>query len=226
LRAPWALTKHDIEGVHHRLSETLKAPENIRTILTNTTAKSHDKVVFATQYAREALRNVNRYASQVMENMMELFDMMGHLLQYRFHPIEDIDEAFEELVLILSKREGLLPPLMSSMWKYERKNKFLKGLIKNTASYIASLVKNYLLSESVAFLISADINLHSKMKEAFQSIDPNAIKNISGTIKAIKKLKFDPIRKIISCNPFDDINEVDDDNEDDINQEFLNFLSE
>jgi hypothetical protein len=249
LRAPWALTKHDIEGVHHRLSETLKAPENIRTILTNTTAKSHDKVVFATQYAREALRNVNRYASQVMENMMELFDMMGHLLQYRFHPIEDIDEALEELVLILSKREGLLPPsestytvhemihivtqikevgppLMSSMWKYERKNKFLKGLIKNTASYIASLVKNYLLSESVAFLISADINLHSKMKEAFQSIDPNAIKNISGTIKAIKKLKFDPIRKIISCNPFDDINEVDDDNEDDINQEFLNFLSE
>jgi hypothetical protein len=229
-KAPWTLSKNEIDKVNENLAR-VKAPTRIRSpMINNGGANSHDRLIFATQYARAAFKDVNNNVPHIMANMLELFDIIAHLCLYRFHVKDDVDDIFIKLIINLCRREGLLPPcestyvihelvhivdqihqlgppMMSSMWKYEQKNKWLKGLIKNKSSYLASVTKNYILSESISFLVGLDVDNWKTMKELFVVADPSIVDNISGAIKAIEKLKFDSETQIISCDPQDVIND-------------------
>jgi hypothetical protein len=161
-----------------------------------------------------------------MKNMLAIFDVIAHLCQYKFHREEGVVEMSRYLKDLLSDREELLPPcestypfhelvhvveqilelgppMMCSLFKYERKNRWLKGLIKNKRSPLSSLMKNYLISESCNMIHGRDVESYHRMTELFHLSPPSVRDNISKTIKAIKKLGFDPIQNIITCDPED-----------------------
>jgi hypothetical protein len=115
-----------------------------------------------------------------MENMLSIFDKMKYLRQYEFD-IDEHKEKMTETIRHLCVREGLLPPcestytvhellhvveqipmlgppMMSSMFKSEQKNKSFQQLIKNQRFPISSIVKNYLISEAL------NLKIYRKMK--------------------------------------------------------------
>jgi hypothetical protein len=114
------------------------------------------------------------------------------------------------------------PPLMSSMWKYERKNKWLKGLIKNQRAPIPSLIKNYLISESCSFLVGTNRMTYNKMYSLFKYATPVMRCNLCKTMKVIKRMRFEPISKIISFDPKD--SDEDDSREENDDETLIEFL--
>jgi hypothetical protein len=223
-KAPWTLEISEIEKVHKKLKR-MNAPPRVQTpFVHNGGATSHDTILFATQYAHEVFEGINTGSPHIMENMLDIFGVISHLCQYKFHPEHGVKKMSIYLKNLLSDREGLFPPcestypfhelvhvveqilelgppMMCSLFKYERKNRWLKGLIKNKRSPLSSLMKNYLISESCNMIHGLNIDCYNRMTELFKLSPPSVRENISKTIKAIKRLGFDPIQKTITCDP-------------------------
>ena len=107
-KAPWIVPNKEIDKVNKRLID-LKAPARIRTpFTTNGGVTCHDKIVFATEYARNVFQGMNNSSPHIMENMLCLFDMMKYLRQSEFQ-IEEHKNKLRETIHHLRIREGLLP---------------------------------------------------------------------------------------------------------------------
>jgi hypothetical protein len=230
----WIVTQAEMKAVNRRLIQSQAPPQLQTPFIHLGGASSHDSIVFATKYARRAFKDISKDYRSVINNMLYLYDLIRDLSQFRF-PRDEIQDIYNILIWTLCDREGLLPPpestyifhelvhvvmqikqlgppMMNSMWKYERKNKWLKGLIKNKRAPIPSLIKNYLISESCSFLVGTDRDAYNKMTALFQYATPGMRSNLSKTMKTIKRLRFDPIAKIISYDPKD--SDEDDSRED------------
>ena len=244
-KAQWTLKNSEIDLVHKRLKE-LNAPPRVQTpFIHNGGATSHDTILFATQYANEVFKGINKGSHYIMKNMLQIFDVIGHLCQFKFHREEGISQILVHLINILSDREGLLPPcestypfhelihvveqifelgppMMCSLFKYERKNKWLKGLIKNKRAPLSSLMKNYLISESCNMIHGLNVDCYDRMLVLFQFSPPSVRGNISKTMKAVLSLGFDPIQNTITCDP----DEIQTDPTYQNNSSILNFLAD
>jgi hypothetical protein len=84
------------------------------------------------------------------------------------------------------------------MFKFEQKNRWIKGLIKNQYP-LASVIKNYLISESCSFLVSLNYEIYSRINNLFEFANSKFKSNISRSMRTILNLQFDPIRQKISC---------------------------
>jgi hypothetical protein len=253
-KARWSFTKQEIEEIHDDMKFLPQTSKSLQKPFEKSGGhSSHDKLIWATKFARQVLKRPRRlqqfitpqqmeamrHRELIIENILSLFDFIGHLCQYKYR-ITDVDDYFPLLIIILSEHEGLLPPceatyalhglvhvleqikdagppLMGSMFTYEQKNKFIKGLIRNNREPISSIVKNYSISESVTFMICLEFDTW----QHFQKLCPQD-GDVSPIINAIKKMRYDPNTEKIYCNPED--MEEDGVRMDDIQPELKEYL--
>ncbi len=153
------------------------------------------------------ISNYYKHRDAVLSNILTIFDIIGHLIQYQFDR-GDLLNVSNLVKFTLSQHEGLLPPsegtyalhelihvtdqiidlgppLMNAMFKYEQKNLILRKLMKNTSSPIASIVKNYCIAEASHF----SMNLNYKRYETMEKL-LSTNQNLSPTINTLKKLKY------------------------------------
>jgi hypothetical protein len=130
-----------------------------------------------------------------------MMKVIRKLLIYRegLLPPSESTYTVHELVHVVDQIIQLGPPLMSSMFKYEQKNRWIKGLIKNHRYPLASVVKNYLISESCSFLVSLNYDTYRRMQNLFEFANSKFKAKISRSMRTILNLQFDPIKQKIAC---------------------------
>lgn len=151
---------------------------------------SHDTIYWATTWARWCLRG--KGSKDHVDNLCQIFDIIGVLNSSHLHMKQVRNELYPELISAIVTRSGLVPPSeativqhelvhvcsqvwdqglprMSTLYKFERINLFLKKLLKNKAAGnndivfnvfnlmcvmsllftagLASIMKNYLIHE-------------------------------------------------------------------------------
>ena len=116
---------------------------------------SHDTILWATTWARWCLKGLG--SKLVMDNIFEIWDIMGQLNSSQLNIDKVKEEIYPALIRALVARQGLVPPSestitlhelvhicdqvwdqgaprVSTLYKFERINLFLKVLLKNTAA--------------------------------------------------------------------------------------------
>ena len=73
---------------------------------------THDKIMWAANYAEECLRG--KGDEHVTNNILELFDMVKTAIQFEFSKKELKESIIPRLIEVLVDHEGLLPPTGSS----------------------------------------------------------------------------------------------------------------
>jgi hypothetical protein len=226
----WVFSKKDIEEIHEDLKDVEKGCQKPFSCGGGT--HSHDKLMFATLYAKSVLKN--RGDEQVSNNILTLFDIITYLTNYSFKK-EMIPRLVDKICSTLADREGLLPPseatyaiheivhvaeqipeagppMFSNLYKYERANKYLKNLIQNQKSPMSSLVKNYLVVElSSISLINSDHSLE-RVQDISQYTDKTMCSHIMSGYNALAKLSYDKETKILKTD-HDDFIQINDPSE-------------
>jgi hypothetical protein len=215
-RAKWTLNFEEIQRIHEQL---LKFPVGLRRpFLTGGGDYCHDKIIFATLYAPDLLSMTQSGSPLVTSNILEIFDLITHMTSYEFE-ISRHHDFMERIYDILSIHEGLLPPseatytlhemvhiaqqipfcgppLMVSMFKYERQNKYLKKLLKNQRHPISSIMRNYQIAE-LSTLTTGTCHFNTnKLQQIFKYVDKGISENISSGLNGLGKLKYESPNKI------------------------------
>ena len=115
-------------------------------------------------------------------------------------PPSEATYTLHELVHVAKQIMDCGPPMMVSMFKYERQNKYLKKLLKNQRYPLGSIVRNYLISEMSTFLIGTSYHKVEKLKDIFQFVDKGISENVITGLNSLRKLKFQSPDKIICEN--------------------------
>jgi hypothetical protein len=106
----WTVTQSEIELVNQRLIQC-HAPPRLQTPFMHLGgATSHDSIVFATKYARQVFAGISTEYRNVIENMLDLFDTIRNLSQYKFRR-DEVQIMYKSLILILCDREDFYHPL-------------------------------------------------------------------------------------------------------------------
>jgi hypothetical protein len=212
MKARWAFTSREVREVHeqmtlfHEIGDGLKKP-----FKTNGGSTSHDKLVWATTYAHYVLSGKGNHT--VTSNILTIFDLINILRGYEYDlegirqllgivycvlathegilPPSEATYTMHELVHIVQQIEDLGPPLMSSLFKYERQNKFLKDLIKNKSYPIGSLIKNYLISEMASFSVGQSIATMKRVQDIFSFTDTSMRDNATKFLHGLKNLRHE-----------------------------------
>jgi hypothetical protein len=219
----WVLTSEEIHSVKNYMKQCGHIRSRIQDPIATCGGKfSHDKLMYALNFARESLEGKGDAA--VMDNILDLFDIIGYLWRRSFSIKELMEVMIPHLKGLLSNREGLLPPCeltyalhgiihvadqiqkigpprLSSMYSYERANKKLKGLIMNTSAPISSLMKNYLLSEISVFSSGFHIGQLKNLEELFHSVDPVIASRLAIGLKGLDSLIYDEENDKLSTDP-------------------------
>lgn len=149
-RARWTLTPEQIARIHDQLKYL---PTGLRKpFKTGGGEYSHDQLLFATVYAPMVIPVEDGIGCPlVTTNILNVFSIITALTCHEFC-LNDHDQLMDYIYDVVSDHEGLLPPseatytlhemvhvakqiievgppLMVSMFKYERQNKYLKNLL-------------------------------------------------------------------------------------------------
>ena len=158
---PWVLSKMeclDIDRGMQRVLGAFRSEEVSRFIMRSGGAqKSHDTIQWAETFAEHALNEKGTYT----DNIREIFNYMGILNASRLN-VEMVKSRLEpKFVRALMLRSGLVPPSEctvtlheivhlidqvqeigscrhSTLFKFEKMNKVMKGCVKNTAKGCSS----------------------------------------------------------------------------------------
>ena len=118
-------------------------------------ASSHDTIMWAVTWARWCLMDLGK--RDIMDNIFEIWDIMGQLNSSQLNVQKVKDDMYPALIKALVARQGLVPPAestitmhelvhvcdqvwdqgaprVSTLYKFERINLFLKILLKNHAA--------------------------------------------------------------------------------------------
>jgi hypothetical protein len=125
-------------------------------------------------------------------NILELFDLISQLNGTR-HRMGDSVELYDRLVKILVHKSGLFPytecttalhelihiaqqtaltgpPRYSNLFKFERANHYLKQLLQNSNQGLASIFKNYLVTEHMAIVVGTSFKNMANLSHVFSSL--------------------------------------------------------
>jgi hypothetical protein len=91
------------------------------------------------------------------------------------------------------------PPMYSNLYKYERANKYLKNLVKNKSSPVASMVKNYLIAELSTLSLANNFEDVWKINNIFRYTDEMTLMNLIPGLNALSRLKYDVTTKKLRC---------------------------
>lgn len=216
--ARWTLTPTQINSIHDKMKNL---PMGLRKpFQTGGGEYSHDKLLFATIYASNVLSVEEGIGCpHVTENILKLFSIITHLTSNEFE-IQEHNNLMKYIYDALADHDGLLPPseatytlhelvhvanqildcgppLMVSMFKYERQNKYLKKLLKNQRYPISSIVRNYLISELSTLLIGTSIENTERLSEVFEYVDKGISSKVTAGLIGLSKLRFESPDKII-----------------------------
>jgi hypothetical protein len=206
--AKWTISLQNIETIHGLMSN---APLGCRKPFTNGGGQySHDKLLFATVYARHVLPGFGD--ETVTKNILKLFDIMTYLTSHVI-PLTKVDPLLKVIYETLADHDGLLPPtestyafhelvhvgqqimecgppVLTNMYKYERFNKYLKNIIKNRRSPISSLIKNYLIAEASTMNLGTNFNELQRIVEIYRFVDKGISGNIVAGLKGLCQLQY------------------------------------
>ena len=156
VRPPWVLSKEECINMDVMLTKIIGShkSEEIpqRVMRSGKSSKSHDTIHWATTFGRYLLSNRGDYT----DNIVEMYDIMSILNSSKLHGPTIKDKVYPRLIDALIKRSGLIPPSescvtlheflhvceqvheigvarSSTLYKFEKMNKILKGLGQNTA---------------------------------------------------------------------------------------------
>ena len=153
---PWVLTKTQCKDIDQLCKQVLgwysseEVPQHV--MRSGHALKSHDTIHWATVFGRWCFTGLGPYT----DNIIELYDIMSILNSNRLHGPTVKKKLFPRLIDVLITRSGLMPPSeccvtlhemvhlceqileigpgrQSTLYKFEKMNKILKSLGKNTA---------------------------------------------------------------------------------------------
>jgi hypothetical protein len=134
------------------------------------------------------------------ETHLHMMKLIRKLLIHRegLLPPSESTYTVHELVHVVDQVLQLGPPIMSSMFKFEPKNRWMKGLLKNQYP-LASVIKNYLISESCSFLVSLNYETYSRIQNLFEFANSKFKSKISRSMRTILNLTQSDKRSLV-CN--------------------------
>ena len=160
---PWVLPKAECLQIDRGMQRVLgawKCDEVARFIMRSGGAqKSHDTIQWAETFAQRSLGNKNTYT----DNLLNIYNIMGILNASRLHVPTVTTDVRDNLLKALTTRSGLVPlsectvtlhEMMhlidqvqevgscrhSTLFKFEKMNKVMKGCVKNTAKGCKAVV--------------------------------------------------------------------------------------
>jgi hypothetical protein len=181
---------------------------------------SHDKILWATKYAKTCL--IGKGYTSVTNNILDLFEIMDFLVGSEFSRSNMQEEFLPYVYQVLSIHEGELPiseasytlhellhvaqqvtengpPILSSLFKHERQMKYLKSLMKNPTKPVGSIAKNYILSEASCSRVGLDISNIDIMKELFIHTEKNVASKVSSAMQALTQVHYDVEGEYLYC---------------------------
>lgn len=217
--AGWIFSKEEIKNCNSYVNEFGRISARIKNPIDNDGGKfSHSKLQYAIKYAEKNLRGKGDAA--VTNNILDLFNIIGRLWQHSITR-SNHDILLKDLYNTLANREGLLPPSeltyalhgiihvaqqvkeagpsrYCALFTYERANKRLKGLIKNPRDAIASMAKNYLLSEISIFSSGINLKKLKIIQELCDGLGSDIAPKFRIGYNGMNKLNYDEVSKKIT----------------------------
>ena len=166
--------------------------------------------------------------SEAISNMLDIIDVIGVLTSNKLSH-DAIRTLGGKIVKLLAQRNGLVPPSectitlhelfhvvdqsynigcprYSNLYKFEKVNKFLKGMLKNVAKGFASIMKNYMQKESIFFETAINSTEIASI-DSLQKFLPKDIKSMKNLTSFVRNIYIDvdennvaELLDIDSCN--------------------------
>lgn len=172
--------------------------------------KTADKIRFAVRHARFCFSGLGSRAHTC--NILDMFDLIKELLQDRVSVTHVRNVLHPKFVSIAVRREGLFPEVESTitihqvlhtiqklpdtgplkqhwMFAFERLNHHIRGLVKNKAVPMASIVKNIRMAEASVQFFS--INFHNLERYLEEHLSSNHVHS-NPILKALNSFHVDP----------------------------------